>query len=495
MPTPEEVKEKVLVIGSGIGGLSTGIILAKLGFDVTVIEKNRQPGGMMRSYVRRGVQCNVGLHYLGALDHGQILRRCFDFLDITDHLPLIRMGVNGPVDRYLFTDNHLGIERFDVPTGFEAYEAGLNAAFPTQRTQVAALMNMLRRSADQFDRLSFLYSDQIPEDWFDQAEPLGKIFDQIGCSPGLRAVFGLPSVLIGVPHAVCPQFYHTMTLASYLLSAWRLRGQGAIMADVCAQRLTSLGGSLRTGETVAGIRTVDGHVRGVTLDSGEILDASIVVGAIHPKGVIALLESDVVKASYRRRILGLKDTAGMMAVHALVPAERHPEISHNLYAIQADPNGGLRDLIFLQLRSSDAPGQNLLTLITSGHNELWSDWGQTRSGQRGPDYIKKKVDLAHGIIGRIEKIMGPFHGLQILDIYTPLTIRDWVNSPEGSAYGVMRSSDQMLSAALLNRSSLRGLFLAGQNVLSPGILGTILGSFTTVKFIVGSERFRREVRI
>ena len=65
------------------------------------------------------------------------------------------------------------------------------------------------------------------EYWFDQAEPLGAIFDRLGCSPGLRAVFGLPSVLIGVPPAVCPQFYHTMTLASYLLSAWRLEGHGS----------------------------------------------------------------------------------------------------------------------------------------------------------------------------------------------------------------------------------------------------------------------------
>ncbi|MBI4764479.1 MAG: NAD(P)/FAD-dependent oxidoreductase [Deltaproteobacteria bacterium] len=493
MPTPDQ--EKVLVIGSGIGGLSTGIILAKLGFEVTVIEKNGQPGGMMRSYVRRGVHCNVGLHYLGALDQGQILRRCFNFLEITGQLPLIRMGVDGPVDQYLFTDDHPGIDHFDVPAGFEAYEAGLNAAFPTQRIQVAALMARLRRSADQLNRLSFLYSDRPTEYWFDQAEPLGAIFDQIGCSPGLRAVFGLPSVLIGVPPAVCPQFYHSMTLASYLLSAWRLKGPGATMADVCVQRLKSLGGSLRTGEAVTGIRTVDGRVRGLTLDSSETLDASIIVGTIHPKGMIELLEPEVLKASYRRRVMGLRDTPGMMAVHALVPAKQYPEIQPNRYLVQVDPQGGLLDLIFLQLRSSDDPGQNLLTLITSGHHELWQAWQQTRSGQRGPDYLKKKQDLARSLIGRTEKMMGPFQGLQILDIFTPLTIRDWVNSPEGSAYGVMRSNEQMLSAALLNRTSLRGLFLAGQSVLAPGILGTILGSFSTVKFIVGSERFHREVRI
>ncbi len=68
-------QEKVLIIGSGIGGLSIGIILARLGFEVTVIEKNRHAGGMMRSYVRQGVHCNVGLHYLGGLDEGQVLRR------------------------------------------------------------------------------------------------------------------------------------------------------------------------------------------------------------------------------------------------------------------------------------------------------------------------------------------------------------------------------------------------------------------------------------
>ena len=495
MHTTSSSNEKVLIIGSGIGGLSTAIILAKLGFDVAVLEKNRQPGGMLRSYVRQGVHCNVGVHYMGALDKGQVLRRCFDYLGITDQLPLIRMGVDGPVDRYHFNGHHLGIDTFDLPGGFAAYEDNLNAAFPGQKTQIKTLMAMLHRSARHLDRLDFLYSERPAQFWIEQTEALGTIFDEIGCSPGLRAVFGMPSVLIGVPPAQCPQFFHAVALASYLFSAWRLEHHGAHMADVCARRLIDLGGRLCTGQAVMHIRTCDGRVQGVTLASGEQLDAPVIIGAIHPGVMLDLLDPQGVKASYRRRIRGLADTASMVGVHALVPANRHPALSHNVFAIDTDADGGIGDLIYMQLRPSGRPEYTLLSLLTSGHESLWQPWRHTSSGCRGADYLQAKDRLARRLIAGIEKVAGPFKKLQVIDVYTPLSIRDWVGSPDGSAYGIMRSTRQLMSAALLNRTALRGLFLAGQNVLAPGILGTILGSLTTVQFIVGSERFRREVRL
>ena len=184
-----------------------------------------------------------------------------------------------------------------------------------------------------------------------------------------------------------------------------------------------------------------------------------------------------------------------MAVHALVPASQHPAFAHNLFAIETDAVGDTTDLIYVQLRPSERPDQNLLSLITSGHDSLWEPWRQTLSGQRGDAYLRAKTDFAHRLIAQAEKITGPLSGVRLLDVSTPLTIRDWVNSPNGSAYGVMRSTEQLLSAALLNRSSVRGLFLAGQSVMSPGVLGTIIGSLATVQFIVGPERFRQEVRI
>lgn len=495
MPNALKPRETALVIGSGIGGLSSAVILATLGFDVTVIERNAQPGGMLRSFVRKGVHCNVGLHYLGALDQGQILRRCFDFLGITDHLPLERMGGNAPVDRYYFANPANGPDQFDMPVGLDTYEAHLKDAFPAENEPIKAFMKQLRASAEDFHRLGFLYESRPMANLIEQTEPLWAFLDRAGCSPGLKSVISVPSVWIGVPADQCPLIYHTMILASYLFSSWRLQSNGTHMVDVLHQRLMALGGKLLTGHAVQRIDIREGRVEGVTLDNGEPIASTRVIATVHPKIVLDLLALEDVKPSYQRRITGLKDTDGMFSVNALVPRNGHQPIPHNIFSIQTKPNGAVEDLIYLQLRECERPGYLLLSLLTSGHDALWQPWQHTRSGKRGEDYKHLKESLARKLIRAIEPITGAFNDLELLDVYTPLSIRDWVNSPNGSAYGVMRSSSQLLSAAVLNRTAVQGLYLAGQSVMAPGVLGAILGSLATVKFIIGPERFNREIRL
>ena len=134
-------EKDVLIIGSGIGGLSSGIILIKLGYKVTIVEKNREPGGMMRSYKRFGIDCPVGIHYLGALDKDQPLRRIFDYLGVTTKLPIEQMGINGPIDKYIFDDFS-----FDLPSGLDAYEESLRENFPQDNLQITEIMTGLKKS-------------------------------------------------------------------------------------------------------------------------------------------------------------------------------------------------------------------------------------------------------------------------------------------------------------------------------------------------------------
>ena len=51
---------EIVVVGSGFGGLSAASLLAKDGFDVTVIEKNEQPGGRASVYSEDGFYFDMG---------------------------------------------------------------------------------------------------------------------------------------------------------------------------------------------------------------------------------------------------------------------------------------------------------------------------------------------------------------------------------------------------------------------------------------------------
>ena len=495
MITHPNLSSKVLIIGSGIGGLSTAIILAKLGFDVTVLEKNRRPGGVMRSYTRDGIECAVGVHYLGSLDKDQILRIFFDYLGVTEAIPVTRMGRDGVIDRYIFASPTARLPVFDMPPGMDAYEENLVRAFPKEQKKIAEIMVPIRRAAQQLHNLDFLYAPDNNFSLLDQYDPFGVVLNNLDCSEELRNVLAIPSSWLGVPLDYCPAYYHNMALASYISSSWRLLRNGAHMADVLAGRLMELGGKIITGAEISRIAVSSRVVKGLHLQSGEHIPASIVVGAIHPKKVVQMLSPKDTKPSYRQRISTLRDTHGIFSVHLSIDGKAHPEIPHNIFKIDTDHRGAVADLKYYQIRKSERKDCNLLSILTSGREELWTPWENTQSGRRGQEYVALKERHASGLVEEAALLFGSFKGAKLLDASTPLTLRDWVNSPGGSAYGVLRSSSQVLATALLNRTAVQGLYLAGQNVMAPGIIGTIMGSFSTVKIILGAEEFNTLIRL
>jgi len=89
-------KYDIVIIGSGLGGLVSANILARHGYRVCVLEKNKQYGGNLQIFVRDKNIFDTGVHYIGSLGEGENLNQYFTYLGIMDELKLLKLDE----DRY-----------------------------------------------------------------------------------------------------------------------------------------------------------------------------------------------------------------------------------------------------------------------------------------------------------------------------------------------------------------------------------------------------------
>jgi phytoene dehydrogenase-like protein len=82
---------------------------------------------------------------------------------------------------------------------------------------------------------------------------------------------------------------------------------------------------------------------------------------------------------------------------------------------------------------------------------------------------------------------GPLHEARIVDVWTPLTMRDWLAAPQGCTYGVKHSIRDGLDYLSLSRPPLERLFLVGQNALAPGLLGSTMGILRVASVVAGRQ--------
>src|SRR5687768_17466401 len=94
----------IVIVGSGLGGLACGTILAKEGYKVCILEKNKQIGGNLQTYVRDRVIFDSGVHYVGGLSKGQNMYQLFKYLGIMDKVKIRKMDEDF-VDGLIFKDD------------------------------------------------------------------------------------------------------------------------------------------------------------------------------------------------------------------------------------------------------------------------------------------------------------------------------------------------------------------------------------------------------
>ncbi|OXB55959.1 hypothetical protein ASZ78_011404, partial [Callipepla squamata] len=137
-----------VVVGSGIGGLAAACILAKVGKRVLVLEQHEQAGGCCHTFQERGTEFDVGIHYVGQMHEGSMLRVVLD--QLTDG-QLCWQRLPDPYDEVA-----LGPRRYQLRAGKAGFVTALEEQFPAEKAAIREFMRMSKLASRHVALLALL---------------------------------------------------------------------------------------------------------------------------------------------------------------------------------------------------------------------------------------------------------------------------------------------------------------------------------------------------
>lgn len=479
--------------------MTAGIILAKSGRSVLILEQDKKPGGLMQVFRRRSMVFPTGVHRLGSLCDGEVLHTYFQYLDVYRRLKLIPMADQG-FEEFCFPKMH-----FKVPRGYDAFYKSLTDAFPHEEESIKTYLSIMRRAVSGFKLYNFnnTYDASLDGDIPQLSESMESFLLKIGCSKKLLAVLTANNPLYGMTPAECPALIHFFVTDSFLNSAWRVNEYATPLAETFTDAFNDAGGSIQCSARVASLCCSSGHVNGLTLCTGEGISAREVLFTGHPSGMLDITPDSAFRPAYRNRIKRAENTLAAFGVALEWHGSECPFLLCDKYIYGSGYDTGkyydTQMLSTLNLSGSKAaapaaslqwrPEMIYCSALPGGEPDIFAVTALTSVSYedakylmdlRDKDYdtyLSKKREMALQVVECMDKKWrGTRDKVRIADIYTPATFARYTLTPQGAAYGIKKNVATFWKNQLSPVTRVKGLYLAGQSLMASGIIGALISS-------------------
>lgn len=504
----------VIVIGSGIGGLCLAALLAKLGRRVCVLEQHYTAGGFTHSYEREGFEWDVGVHYIGEVHKPHsTLRRLFDVISNGE----LKWAPMDPVyDRII-----IGNRRVDFVAGREALAESLIAQFPDEAEAIREYIRLVdetARSAQKFFAgqamprlIGRAYRAArpmlVPRNCFQTVrqvlESLTKNQELIGILTGQWGDYGMtPTEASFLMHATVAKHYFGG--GSYPVGgSWRI-------AETILPVIRDAGGEVFTYARVSEILIEKGRATGVCMENGDILRADQIVsaagagvtfGQLLPQetrarhGYVEKLQKVRASGAHLCIYAGFKGTAAELGLPRtnlwIYPTPHHED---NVARFRDNPAVPF-PLLYISFPSAKDPewdethpGTSTVEILTMAPWEWFEKWEGTTWGQRGKDYEALKAGFQVRLLEALYKELPQLRdALVYSELSTPLSTAWFGNYPQGEIYGLDHDVDRFRQEWLHPITPVPGLALTGQDVVTAGVGGAMMGGLMTACALLGRQ--------
>ena len=276
-------KYDAVIIGSGISGLTSGVLLARYGKRVLILEKHFKAGGWTHTFKRDNYEWDVGIHYIGEVHNKwSPVRKLFDLVS-DGNLKWNKMDKN--YDRIIFPDKQYNFvaprEQFidDMATYFPGTEDKIRRYIQKVDDAVKngqpyfankALPDWLGNfTYNKMTRKYFSHSDNTTRDTimniFNDEKILGVLTGQWGDH--------------GLPPSQSSFAMHAMVVRHYLDGGNYPIGTSRRIAETAVDYLESMGSNVYVNAGIDEIITYKGKAIGVRLEKGEEIKVPIIISS------------------------------------------------------------------------------------------------------------------------------------------------------------------------------------------------------------------------
>ena len=488
----------VVVIGSGLGGLATSIILAQEGYSVCVLEKNNQYGGNLQTFVRDKTIFDTGIHYIGGLGKGQNLYKYFKYLGIMDNLKIHKMDENG-FDIISFEE---GNEEYPHAQGYRNFVDQLVKYFPEEQAAIEKYCESINAICETFP----LYNLKSEGKYDNEILNLNakKFIDAATDNEKLRAVLAGSNFLYAGIADKSPLYVHALSVNSYIQSSWRCINGGSQITKQLIKQLRKHGGEIFKHNEVVAFECEDNKVTSAVMKSGAKVSGDLFISNIDPKATLKMVGEDKFRKSFFNRIDSLEGVISAFSLYIVFKPESFPYLNHNYYHFKSsrevwdayeydDENWPKAYMASMNVSGKSTVWADGMTFITYMKYEDTKPWEKTfnttaEQSDRGENYEEFKARKQERFLKEIElKFPGIRDCIRSVHTSTPLSYRDYIGGYNGNMYGYVKDSDNPMKTFIATKTKLDNLYLTGQSINMHGVLGVTIGAVLTCSEIVGKE--------
>lgn len=482
-----------IIIGAGIGGLTSAALLAKKGLKTLLIEKEKQVGGYVVSFKRDGFTIDATGAFVGGCQEGgefyQILKQIgahekVEFIPI-HHIQNIYPGFKVCLNQ----------------GGFQPYLEALLNLFPEEekglRTYVS-LVTQIGEEVRSYSERTFIKKILFPL-YFPNLVRFYKsshqvILDRLFKGGEIKmALHTLPAT--EPPSRLSFLFVATLISKALLEGVFYPKGGMGKISEALANAFQQAGGEIHLQAEVQQILVKNGRVEGILTKDGKIFHSTILVSDFNPNRLFRMLPLEV-QRPFLKKMKDLEYSFSCfilyIATNLDLKSRDLPYFTYIRHLSDLEEEGRILQRgdipahptlivsIPTLLDMSLAPsGQHLIKVLVHvpyPHQEAWGKSDPTK-------YRRIKDEFSQKVIQQLEAKLIPDLRKHLLfhEAATPLTLERYTGNEMGAMYGLASTPQQMGNVRPPHQTPVKGLFQVGHYTRpSHGIVGASLsGLFAT----------------